>query len=312
MAKQFLSISCLPTPTYIQSGHVIFKPGERHPTRRNFQFFVMMFMQRGALYIAEDDNQYTVRAGEMFILQPQHHHYSWKPIDETTEYYWIHFATAGNYVQSNEPKQVQSLIPVPAIHYYTSMVTLFLQKQQPIPNEATIFSMIEKIFTNSRKSNENHSDTTQNSIEFWKAQQLFIDLLQLIQVQAPQESPTVMIANKIQRYIEDHYDEKITYEELGKQFHIHPNSVSIYMKKTFGITPNMLLTKYRLEEATKYLLLTSDQISKIATRVGYQNVYYFSMAFKKHYGMSPSQYRKKYISLKLHTTTESSHGTQLI
>ncbi len=83
------------------------------------------------------------------------------------------------------------------------------------------------------------------------------------------------------------------------------------MKKTFGITPNMLLTKYRLEEATKYLLLTSDQISKIATRVGYQNVYYFSMAFKKNYGMSPSQYRKKYISLKPNTP-ETQHGSQFL
>ncbi|UOD78370.1 AraC family transcriptional regulator [Lentilactobacillus kefiri] len=311
MVKEYLSISCLPTPTYIQSGHVIFRPGERHPNRKNFQFFVMMFMKRGKLYIAEDDKKYTVSAGEMFILQPQHHHYSWKPMDETTEYYWIHFTTTGSYVQAAEPKQVRPVISVPAIHYYTSTITLFLRKQQTIPNEDTVISMMNKIFANSRKSNENHSDTTQNSIEFWKAQQLFLDLLQLVQVQTPQESPMVMVANKIQRYIEDHFDEKITYEELGKEFHIHPNSVSSYMKKTFGITPNNLLTKYRLEEATKYLLLTSDQISTIATKVGYQNVYYFSMAFKKGYGMSPSEYRKKYISLKPNTPDDGS-GNQFM
>lgn len=311
MVKQFLSISCIPTPSYIQSGHVVFSPRERHPNRKNFQFFVMMFMKRGKLFIAEDNTEYTVSAGEMFILQPQHHHYSWKPMDETTEYYWIHFATAGNYVQAPEPKQMRPVIPVPAIHYYTSAITLFLEKQQPIPNEETVISMIKKIFANSRKSNESHSDTTQNSIKFWKAQQLFLDLLQQIQVQTPQESPTTMIANKIQRYIEDHFDEKITYEELGKEFHIHPNSVSLYMKKTFGITPNNLLTKYRLEEATKYLLLTSDQISTIATKVGYQNVYYFSMAFKKGYGMSPSEYRKKYISLKPNTPDDGA-GSQFM
>ncbi|GHP13748.1 transcriptional regulator [Lentilactobacillus fungorum] len=310
MAKQFISISCLPTPTYIQSGHVIFQPGERHPNRKNFQFFVMMFMKRGHLFIAEDDQKYTVGPNEMFILQPHHHHYSWKPMEETTEYYWVHFTATGGYVQADQPQQVSPTISVPSIHYYTSPITMFIKKQQVVTDMDSVISIIRKIFANSRRSSESHADINQNTIEFWKAEQLFTDLLRQIQMQTREESSTTVIANQIQRYIEDHYDEKITYEQLGKLFHIHPNSISIYMKKAFGLTPNMLLNKYRLNEATKYLLLTTDQVSKIALTVGYQNVYYFSTAFKKYYGVSPSEYRKKYMSLKP-DSTESATGTQL-
>ncbi|MCO7127849.1 AraC family transcriptional regulator [Sporolactobacillus shoreicorticis] len=301
MSGQYLSISCLPLPTYVQGGHIIFNPGERHPNRNYFQFFVMMFMLRGKLYIAEDEQKYTVCPGDMFILQPKHHHYSWKAMDETTEYYWIHFAVTGDYIQTKEPKHIKSVINVPSLHYYTPDVTLFLNKHTKIPDSDAIFSTIKKIFSSSK---------TQNTVGFWQAQQLFIDLLQHVQIQNPAKSSTSILATKIQRYLRDHYDEKITNEKLGKIFHVHPNSVVLSMKKRFGLTPNLFLTKYRLEEAVKRLLSTSAQISKIATDVGYQNVYYFSMAFKKHYGISPSQYRERYISLN-QTIDKNSKGNHL-
>ncbi len=285
MAIDYLSISCLPQPTYVQSGHVIFNPGERHPNRNNFQFFVMMFMVRGHLYIAEDDQKYTVGPGEMFTLQPKHHHYSWKPMDETTEYYWVHFAVLGDFVQEREPHQLSSIIHVPSLHYYTPDVTLFLKKHTSIQNMTDCISNIKKIFTNSQ---------AQDAVGFWQAQQLFIDLLQLVQVRTPTKSSTAILAGQVQRYLRDHYDEKITTPMLGKIFHVHPNSIAASMKKTFGITPSLFLTKYRLEEAIKRMLSTSEEISKIAVDVGYQNVFYFSTTFKKYYGMSPSLYRTKY------------------
>lgn len=285
MANQYLSISCLPLPTYVQSGHVIFNPGERHPNRNNFQFFVMMFMVRGKLYIAEDDQKYTVQPGEMFILQPKHHHYSWKPMDEVTEYYWIHFSVIGDYRQSKEFKQLQSIIQVPSLHYYTPDITLFLNKHVHLTDIKSACSVVKKIF---------QSSAAQNSVGFWQAQQLFIDLLQQVQSQTPAKSTTTILASQIQRYLRDHFDEKITNEKLGDIFHVHPNSITTSMKKTFGITPNAFLTKYRLEEAVKRLLSTSEQISKIAADVGYQNVYYFSMTFKRCYGLSPLTYRKRY------------------
>ncbi|WP_283680273.1 AraC family transcriptional regulator [Lentilactobacillus sp. Marseille-Q4993] len=289
MIEQYLSIPCLPLPTYVQSGHVVFQPGERHPNRNNFQFFVMMFMVRGELFIAEDDQQYTVKAGEMFTLQPKHHHYSWKPMEETTEYYWVHFAVKSDFIQDREPKQIRSSILVPSLHYYSPDVTLFLKKQDRLDTFDDAVAIIKKIFMNSNKENDN-----QNVVGFWQAQQLFIDLLQQVQMKAPEESRSGYFASEVQRYLRDHFDERITNEDLARVFHIHPNSIVASMKKTYGITPNLYLTQYRMEEAVKRLLSTDEQVSKIAVEVGYQNIYYFSIVFKKYYNMSPSKYRKSY------------------
>ena len=289
MADKIISVSCLPLPTYVQSGHVIFNPGERHPNRNNFKFFVMIFMVRGTLYIAEDDEKYTVSEGEMFILLPRHHHYSWKPMDEVTEYYWVHFDVTGNFTQDREPEKLRSIIQVPSLHYYTPSVTMFLKKHEKLDVQDKAVPLVEKIFKYSGGIKNEPS-----IYGFWQAQQLFIDLLQQIQMQQPSQSPETVLASQIQSYLRDHFDEKITNSLLANTFHVSANLVVSSMKSTYGITPNLFLTQYRLEEAIKRLLTTDEQITDIAIDVGYQNVYYFSMVFKKYYGVSPLVYRKTY------------------
>jgi AraC-like DNA-binding protein len=50
----------------------------------------------------------------------------------------------------------------------------------------------------------------------------------------------------------------------------------------------------RMEKAKELLLSTEDTASEIGMEIGYQAVDSFSKAFKKHYGLAPTQYRKKY------------------
>ncbi len=57
---------------------------------------------------------------------------------------------------------------------------------------------------------------------------------------------------------------------------------------------SIFLTESRLEEAVKQLLTTTEPISQIAMNVGYSSIYYFSVIFKQHYGLSPMAYREKF------------------
>lgn len=285
MEDEYISISCIPLPTFIQGGYAIFDPGEMHPNRNDLQYFVLMFIVKGTLFIAEDGQNYTLKPGDNFILLPQHHHYAWKPVEARTEYYWVHFSVSGRWVQEPEPVDVSSKINIPTLHYFTPSVTLCLKKLQRIPDSEVTFKLINRIFKNS---------ALQNNVGFWQAQQQFIDLLQIIQVKVKGESSYAQLAENIERYLRDHFDERITNASLGKQFHVHPNSIALSMKKTFGMTPNAFLTKYRLEEAVKRLLMTTESVSQIALDVGYNNIYYFSTVFKRYYGASPVTYREKF------------------
>ncbi len=65
-------------------------------------------------------------------------------------------------------------------------------------------------------------------------------------------------------------------------------------KEDFGKTPLEYITGLRNDLAKKLLKQISFQgIENVALQCGYKDIYYFSKAFKKHTGMSPSEYRKK-------------------
>lgn len=282
--KQYISISCLPLPTFIEGNEATFYPGDRHPNRTDLQYFVLIFMTKGTLYIAENGKDYTVSAGEMMILLPKHHHYSWKAIDEETHYYWVHFYVSGHWTQANSPTSMRPTIEVPTLHYNTPILTLHLGKHTRIPEFDKVLDTVKKLFDESTKS---------QSFGFWRAQQLFIDVLQFIQVHSKEESKLNELADQVQRYLRDNYAQKITSESLSAQFHFHPNYISRALKQTVGLTPAEFLVQYRMEEAEKRLLNTEMTISEIAESLGFQNVYYFSTSFKKYTGMAPQKYRSE-------------------
>lgn len=64
-------------------------------------------------------------------------------------------------------------------------------------------------------------------------------------------------------------------------------------KEDFDKTPLEYLTDLRIDHAKKLLKQMSFQgIENVALQCGFKDIYYFSKAFKKHTGVSPSEYRK--------------------
>lgn len=280
----YISISCLPLPTFIEGGYATFHAGDHNPNRNNLQYFILMFMVKGKLYISEDDTDYTILPGEMFVLLPMHHHYSWRAISEDTGYYWLHFYVSGRWEQQPTLEPMRSAIKVPTLHHYTPTETLYLAKHTQLRHLSRLEQMTEQIFKNSSATEE---------YGFWQAQQLFIDVLQEVQVQSQAESAMVQLSARIQRYLRDHFDEKITNTTLSQVFHFHPNYLIRTLKATTGLTPTEFLRQYRMEEASKRLLNTNMLETEIAEAIGFQNIYYFSTVFKQYTGLSPSQYRRE-------------------
>ena len=68
----------------------------------------------------------------------------------------------------------------------------------------------------------------------------------------------------------------------------------IFREQT-GMTPNAMLTKTRLQHAENIILYSTvdRQISSIAHDSGFDDLAYFSKVFKKRYGMSPAEFKKK-------------------
>ena len=74
------------------------------------------------------------------------------------------------------------------------------------------------------------------------------------------------------------------------------NMSQTYFRRLFhdlyGVSPKQYILSVRLRWAKTMLKSTGDSVTEIAKSCGFDNVYYFSRAFRIHEGVSPSEYRK--------------------
>lgn len=94
-------------------------------------------------------------------------------------------------------------------------------------------------------------------------------------------------------YINSHYQDQVTLEDLARQVYLSPFYFSHIFKEEIGQTFIEYLTQVRIEEAKKRLRDSMVAVSIIAEQVGYNDVNYFSRVFKKVVGLTPTQYREK-------------------
>ena len=91
-------------------------------------------------------------------------------------------------------------------------------------------------------------------------------------------------------YILDHFTTSIKNEKLATLCGIS----EVYFRKLFlevyGISPMMYIQNLRIRRAKEMLKSDYNSITDIAFSLGYNNIYEFSKAFKKHTGVSPSKY----------------------
>ncbi|MCR5468112.1 MAG: response regulator [Lachnospiraceae bacterium] len=93
-------------------------------------------------------------------------------------------------------------------------------------------------------------------------------------------------------YIEQHYsEEEFSLNELASYVNFSPNHLSAVFRQQTGQPFIKYLTDYRITKAKELLRCTGKKSSEIAILVGYKDAHYFSYAFKKAQGMTPTQYR---------------------
>ena len=77
--------------------------------------------------------------------------------------------------------------------------------------------------------------------------------------------------------------------ELAQLVGIGHSTLSKGFREVFGITPFAYLTRYRMEQAESSLRQPDCTVAEVANRVGYANPAHFAAAFKRHFGITPSE-----------------------
>ncbi len=98
----------------------------------------------------------------------------------------------------------------------------------------------------------------------------------------------------IQAWIHEHFKENTSLGELAERACLSPRQLQRRFTTTLGEPPLQYLQRVRIEAARKMLERGSNNLAKLAERVGYQDVSSFSRLFKRHTGLSPSHYRQRF------------------
>ena len=106
----------------------------------------------------------------------------------------------------------------------------------------------------------------------------------------PKDSNTKTIFG-LKEYLDSHYQEKITLDNLADIFLINKYALSRGFKEQFGTSIINYLLSVRITHAKQLLRFTSDSIEEIGAQCGITPLYYFSRIFKQIEGVSPMEYR---------------------
>lgn len=98
--------------------------------------------------------------------------------------------------------------------------------------------------------------------------------------------------DKIFMYIEAHYQDTITLNDISAYMGFSSFYFTKFFKKNTGTTFIQFLTEYRLNKA-KWILLNEDAtVTEVAERTGFSSVKTFHHQFKDLMGISPLKYKK--------------------
>lgn len=113
------------------------------------------------------------------------------------------------------------------------------------------------------------------------------------QLEQDQQHKNKKLVYRAKQYIEEHHmDHDLSLEQVAHQVHISPSYFSVLFKNEEGIAFTDYLIRIRIQRACDLMMNTDLKAYEIAEKVGYDTPAYYSTAFKKVMGLSPTEYKK--------------------
>lgn len=148
-----------------------------------------------------------------------------------------------------------------------------------------LYITIQNLFSKRNISIVSSSISSIQLREDWHA---YLNLCCMKMSEVHQSKQSMTIAKT---YIEDHFSESITLEDVAAIVHLSPNYFSNLFKEEFGETFIEFLTKTRMHYAKLLIEENKYSLKEICFKVGYKDPNYFSRVFKKHYQTSPKHFQ---------------------
>ncbi|MDP4095377.1 response regulator [Paenibacillus sp. P96] len=97
------------------------------------------------------------------------------------------------------------------------------------------------------------------------------------------------------QWIREHLQEDGGLNRLAAYMNMSPKYLSVRFKQVTGESFADYQTRVRFERARELLLDPKRKVAEVAEMVGFADTNYFSIAFKKHTGLTPTEFRKTFL-----------------
>ncbi len=97
---------------------------------------------------------------------------------------------------------------------------------------------------------------------------------------------------RIVEFMDRHLYSKFTLDDLVREFSFGKSYISRYFSKVCGCSVIDYFNMMKINEAKRLIRETGYNFFEISERLSFSNSHYFSTLFRKHTGMTPSQYKK--------------------
>lgn len=249
----------------------------------------IVYLINGDLRVNIDDEETLISNEDIVILNRlAPHEFSVCNPDKPLEYILVHFKPS--HVFDNKKIDIKFLEPF----YHTNKFVYYLGNKQ----RDALEDVVELLFSLTK-----HANCPEFAYEL-VIQSEIIKLLYLFHCHQifsytpddiQKRAKYVHRIAQLQKYIDLHYAEDITVGLACELVQLDYHYFSRLFKQETGRTFIEYLNMIRLLKAEMLLSTTNYSVAYIAESVGMSNVTYFNRVFKKHYGTSPTLYRKHHV-----------------
>lgn len=251
------------------SGHQKCESTHRWGKGIRDRYILHLVLSGKGTYITPE-GEFSLSRGDIFLIRPFTEIEYYADSSEPWEYYWVNFI--GDDAE------------------------YLLKKTDFKPDCPVMRGCSEEIYSAMKNIVNNPASKRYENIEL--TGRLYILLSLLIKASSEtipyskSEEDKKRILKAARAYIGTNYPLPISVDDISKAINISRSTLFRIFKSELNISPTDYLISYRITQAKRLLTETDLSVTAVARSVGYEDNLYFSRAFKKKSGVSPSEFKK--------------------